>query len=235
MKLFKKIRQTMIKEGNLKRYLLYAIGEILLVMIGISLAFQVSKWDDNRIKRNNEIKYYQNIKSQIIEDQGFIQGQSNYNDYYLSQFKYANEIIELNDRSKKDTLGIIVRHITEYSDFDKQGNIYGSMVNSGELSLLSNFEIINKIRLLEEKYNYINRMENIHYDAVIKYAAPSMISIIKMTTNEIMKPELVYSFEFQNLILTLIQIMEEKTHTYTGTIEQIEQTIDLIDKELDKK
>jgi len=225
----------MIKEGNLKRYLLYAIGEILLVMIGISLAFQVSKWDDNRIKRNNEIKYYQNIKSQIIEDQGFIQGQSNYNDYYLSQFKYANEIIELNDRSKKDTLGIIVRHITEYSDFDKQGNIYGSMVNSGELSLLSNFEIINKIRLLEEKYNYINRMENIHYDAVIKYAAPSMISIIKMTTNEIMKPELVYSFEFQNLILTLIQIMEEKTHTYTGTIEQIEQTIDLIDKELDKK
>jgi len=235
MKLFKTLRQTMIKEGSLKRYLLYAIGEILLVMIGISLAFQLSNWDNNRIKRNNEIKYYQNIKSQIIEDQGFIQRQFYYNDYHLSQFKYANEIIELNDRTKKDTLGIIVRNLTNYSDFDKEGNIYGSMVNSGELSLLSNFEIINKIRLLEEKYNYINRMENIHYDAVIKYAAPGMTSTIKMSTNEIMKPELVYSFEFQNLILTLIQIMEEKTHTYTGTIEQIEQTIDLIDKELDNK
>ena len=235
MKLFRNIRQNLIKNGNLRRYLLYAIGEILLVMIGISLAFQLDNWNENRIKRKNEIKYYQNIKSQIIEDKWFINEQSNYNDYYLSQFKYANEIIELNDRSKRDTLGIIVRHITEYSDFDKEGNIYGSMVNSGELSLLSNFEIINKIRLLEEKYNYINRMENIHYDAVITYAAPSMIRIIKMSTNEIMKPELVYSFEFQNLILTLIQIMEEKTHTYTSTIEQIEQTIELIDKELDNK
>lgn len=235
MKLFRSIRQNLIKEGRLTRYLLYAIGEILLVMIGISLAFQLDNWNNNRIKRKNEIKYYQNIKSQIIEDKEFIQRQFYYNDKYLSQFKYANEIIELNDRSKKDTLGIIVRNITNYSDFDKQGNIYGSMVNSGELSLLSNFEIINKIRLLEEKYNYINRMENIHYDAVITYAAPSMISIIKMTTNEIMKPELVYSFEFQNLILTLVQIMEEKTHTYTSTIEQIEQTIELIDKELENK
>ena len=232
MKLFRNIRQNLIKNGNLSRYLLYAIGEILLVMIGISLAFQLDNWNENRIKRNNEIKYYKNIKSQIIEDKWFIKGQSNYNDYYLSQFKYANEIIELNDRSKRDTLGVIVRNITLYSDFDKEGNIYGSMVNSGELSLLSNFEIINKIRLLEEKYNYINRMENIHYDAVMKYAAPSMISTIKLTTNEIMKPELVYSFEFQNLILTLIQIMEEKTHTYTSTIEQIDQTIELIDKEL---
>lgn len=232
MKLFRNIRQNLIKNGNLSRYLLYAIGEILLVMIGISLAFQLDNWNDNRIKRKNEIKYYKNIKSQIIDDQGILQGQFNYNNSYLSQFKYASEIIELNDRSKKDTLGIIVRNITLYSDFDKEGNIYGSMVNSGELSLLSNLEIINKIRLLEEKYNYINRMENIHYDAVMKYAAPSMISTIKLTTNEIMKPEMVYSFEFQNLFLTLAQIMEEKKGTYTSTIEQIEVTIDLIDKEL---
>jgi hypothetical protein len=85
---------------------------------------------------------------------------------------------------------------------------------------------------LEERYNYINRIENIHYDAVIGYAAPSMTNAIKMSTNEIMKPELVYSFQFQNLILTLIQIMEEKTGTYTNTINIIETTIELIDKEL---
>ena len=54
MKLFRSVRQNMIKDGNLKRYLIYAIGEILLVMIGISLAFQVSNWDDNRIKKKAE-------------------------------------------------------------------------------------------------------------------------------------------------------------------------------------
>lgn len=48
IKFFRKIRQNMIDEGNLKRYLFYAIGEILLVMIGILLALQVNNWNEKR-------------------------------------------------------------------------------------------------------------------------------------------------------------------------------------------
>ncbi len=235
MKLFRKIRQSLIKEGKLKRYLLYAIGEILLVMIGILLAFQVNKWNDNRIKKNNEIKYYQNIKDQITEDRYLINGQIRFNNRYMAQFKYANKIIELNDRTKMDTLGVIIRNLTQYSDFNKQGNIYENMVNSGEIKLLNNHEIIEFIRILEEWYTYLNRMERIHYDAVIKYAAPSITNTIKLNTYEIMKPEEVYSFQFQNLILTLMQIMGEKTDTYTSTISYIDRTIEMIDKELENK
>ena len=72
MKLFRRIRQNLIKEGNIKRYLLYAIGEILLVMIGISLAFQLDNWNDDRIKHNAEIRFYENIKEQIIDDKDLI-------------------------------------------------------------------------------------------------------------------------------------------------------------------
>ena len=155
MKLFKKIRQTMIKEGNLKRYLLYAIGEIFLVMIGISLAFQLDNWNDNRIKDNAEIVYYENIKVQIADDKALILEQIHFNNGYLAEFKYANEILEANDRSKIDTLGFIVRNLTQYSDFDKKGNIYETLVNSGEIKLLRNHTIVNSIRELEEKYTYI--------------------------------------------------------------------------------
>ena len=82
MKLFRGVRQNMIKDGNLKKYLLYAIGEILLVMIGISLAFQVSNWDENRIKRKSETRFYENIKEQIIDDKDLIQRQIDYNDHF---------------------------------------------------------------------------------------------------------------------------------------------------------
>lgn len=235
MRLFRKIRYTLIKDGNLKRYIPYAIGEILLVMIGILLAFQVSKWYDNSIKRTNEIKYYQNIKDQINEDRYLINGELRYNDRIKDQFKYAIKIIENNDRSKMDTLGIIVRNLIEYSDFDKQSNIYETMVNSGEIKLLNNHEIVHLIRILEERYTYLNRMENIHYDAVMQYAAPGMISAIKMQSGEIMKPEKIYSFQFQNLILLLIRVMEEKTDTYTSTISYIDRTLELIDEELESK
>ena len=48
LKFFRRIRQKLIHEGNPKRYLIYATGEIFLVMIGILLALQVNNWNGQR-------------------------------------------------------------------------------------------------------------------------------------------------------------------------------------------
>ena len=232
MKLFRNLRQNLIKEGNLRRYLFYALGEIMLVMIGISLAFQADNWNEDRIKRNTEIRYYENIKEQIIDDKELIQGQVHFNNRYMVQFKYANEIIETNDRSKLDTLGLLIRNLTQYSDFDKEGNIYETMVNGGEVKLLQNHKIVNGIRELEEIYNYVNRMENIHYDAMMNHTAPAISSVLKLLTSEIKKPDEVFTYEFQNIVILLMQIMEEKDSTYNRALNEIERVTKLIDEEL---
>lgn len=234
MKLFKKIRQILIKEGNLKRYLIYAIGEILLVMIGISLAFQLDNWNENRIKENAEIRYYENIRVQIEDDKKLIQHlNKDFNMAYMAQFKYAFKIIEANDRSKLDTLGLIIRNMTQNSDFDRQSNIYETMVNSGEIKLLRNHNIVNGIRKLEEKYLYINRMENIHYDAVMLHIVKTINPIIKMSTAEIQQPELVFKYEFQNLLSELIQLMDEKDKVYNEAIDEIDNITNSIHTELE--
>ncbi|PCI33240.1 MAG: hypothetical protein COB60_08105 [Flavobacteriaceae bacterium] len=85
--------------------------------------------NDSRIKRNSELNYYKNIRDQIIDDKELIQSQKDFNNYYMEQFIYANKIIEANDRSQLDTLGKIVRNLTQYSDFDRQGNIYERNMN----------------------------------------------------------------------------------------------------------
>ncbi|WP_121066519.1 DUF6090 family protein [Maribacter vaceletii] len=232
MKLFKKIRKTMIKEGNLKRYLLYAIGEILLVMVGISLAFQLDNWNENRIKENTEINYYKNIKDQIDDDKTLIIEQLEYNNLYMSQFKYANEVLDANDRSKMDTLGHIIRNLTQYSDFDRKGNIHETLVNSGEIKLLKNNTIVNRIRMLEEKYNYVNRMENIHYDAIMSHVIQAINPVIKFSNGKIQKPDEIYNYKFQNLVLSILQVMIEKDKVYHEVLYEIEFTINLINEEL---
>ncbi|PCJ96549.1 MAG: hypothetical protein COA50_07165 [Flavobacteriaceae bacterium] len=232
MKLFQKIRKTLIKEGNMKRYLLYAIGEILLVMIGISLAFQVNNWNDNRIKRSSELRYYENLKNQISGDKMLIEEQKKFNNRYQEQFTYAAHLIEVNDRTKMDSLGIIVRDFTQYSDFDRQGNIYETMVNSGEIKILHNSDIVNGIQYLEEKYMYLNRMEHIHYEAMMKHVIPIITTVVKFSTAEIQKPELIYHYEFQNLVFSLLQIMQEKDDVYNEAINQIDNILELIDTEL---
>ncbi len=232
MTLFRKIHKDLIEEEKLKKYLLYAIGEILLVMIGISLAFQLDNWNENRVKDNTEISYYKNIRDQIAGDKELIERELSFNLDYQRQFGYANGILETMDFDKMDTLGIIVRSLTQYSDFDQQGNIYETLVNSGEIKLLHNLQIVNGIRNLEEKYLYVNRIENIHYDAMITYVVPAINPYLKFSSAEIMKPKAFYTYEFQNLLLSLMQIMEEKKEAYQEVLDEIERVTILIDTEL---
>ena len=64
IKFFSKIRQNLLSENKFKRYLLYALGEILLVVIGILIALQINNWNE---RRNNDLKESLLVKN-IIED-----------------------------------------------------------------------------------------------------------------------------------------------------------------------
>ena len=71
VKLFRKIRQKMIAENKFSKYLIYATGEIVLVMIGILLALQVNNWNENRKLGINEISALKEVGRNL--DQNIIQ------------------------------------------------------------------------------------------------------------------------------------------------------------------
>jgi len=64
IKFFRIIRQNMIKENKVSKYMLYAIGEIILVVIGILIALQVNNWNEKRaIKEETKLRL-----SKLIDD-----------------------------------------------------------------------------------------------------------------------------------------------------------------------
>lgn len=65
MKIFRKIRQNFLDEGKTNKYLKYAVGEILLVVLGILIALQVNNWNQKRISHNAEKKLYIKILSDL--------------------------------------------------------------------------------------------------------------------------------------------------------------------------
>ena len=235
MQYFRNIRRSLFQNNAFKKYLIYAILEIFLVMIGILLAFQVSDWDTNHKERMDELTTYTNIRDQINNDRDRIEGQISFNNHFLSMFQHGADIIENKDFSQKDTLGKIAFNLTNYSDFDRKGNIYETLINSGQINLLKNHEIVLQIKELEEHYLYINRMENIHYDAMIQYAVPGIAKSVKFNSGEIMDIDGIYGFEFQNLIYSLLSIMDEKDQSYKTALVKIDKTIELIDNELRNK
>ena len=68
IKLFRNFRRTLLNEGKTRRYFKYAIGEIILVVIGILIALQINNWNENRIKSNKESGVLANIHKEFNEN-----------------------------------------------------------------------------------------------------------------------------------------------------------------------
>ncbi|MFY0602856.1 MAG: hypothetical protein JXQ93_02830 [Flavobacteriaceae bacterium] len=72
IKFFRKIRQKLIIKNKTNQYLKYAIGEIVLVVIGILLALQINNWNSSRAEQNNIRNYYERIYDEIsIVENGY--------------------------------------------------------------------------------------------------------------------------------------------------------------------
>ena len=66
IKFFRNIRQNLLRENRFTRYLIYAIGEIILVVIGILIALQINNWNENRKEARFEKEIVVYSTTQII-------------------------------------------------------------------------------------------------------------------------------------------------------------------------
>lgn len=88
IKFFRKIRQKLLFESKFRKYLVYAIGEIILVMIGILLAIQANQWKQSVNQRKLEVKLLKEVQIGMQSDSTDVHINLNVNghiDIYNSQ------------------------------------------------------------------------------------------------------------------------------------------------------
>ena len=142
IKFFRKIRQNLIMENKTGKYFKYAIGEILLVMIGILLALQVSNWNQNRINSQKESlllkelhEEFSNNQTQLYEVIRNHELAMKSTRYVISQFPINPDEIDLVSFQK----GMINwgRHYT----FNPSQGVVKSLINSSSFDIISNHEL----------------------------------------------------------------------------------------------
>jgi hypothetical protein len=160
IKFFRRIRQQLLGEDKTGKYLKYALGEILLVMIGILLALQVNNWNEERKDRVEEIIILESLDKNLI----LANEQS---DSLISSEKYSkgvlllvlgidsiNSILDSNSISAKifkDAFWNLESDIPVI-------NTYIELKNTNKLSLIKNQEIKEKFTSLEVNLNELEGM-----------------------------------------------------------------------------
>ncbi|WP_235898262.1 DUF6090 family protein [Winogradskyella ouciana] len=73
IKFFRKIRYNLMSENKTGKYLKYAIGEIILVVIGILIALQINNWNEDRKVKKLETQIYKELKSDLVQTKNDIE------------------------------------------------------------------------------------------------------------------------------------------------------------------
>jgi hypothetical protein len=89
MRFFRNIRQRLLSKNNVKKYLLYAVGEIFLVMIGILLALQVNNLNEERKNKALERAYLSDIHQDFLKNKNQFEERLK---KYRSQFQIADSL-----------------------------------------------------------------------------------------------------------------------------------------------
>ena len=171
---FRKIRQQLLVENKFSKYLLYAIGEIALVMIGILLALQVNNWNEQRKLNLKEIAILEELHKNLQSNLEIL-------DTYITEHKdrqfQLSSIINHFDQKKAytDTIGMYLRNARKAE--------YLSLVTSAFESLNSNgFNLIHdqnlRIKIIDLfNYTYDQNIKTIQSISVIQYESTHEIFV----------------------------------------------------------
>jgi hypothetical protein len=161
IQLFRKIRQKLLQEGKVINYLKYAIGEILLVVIGILIALQVNNWNENRKTYIKELALLTGLKQELT-----------------ANLQELNRIIEVNQKRndgahklvsvlspKKTTLSDVEISQLWYNALAREAvykpslGVLNEAISTGSLSIIKNIALRDFFASIESDLQLLKTQE----------------------------------------------------------------------------
>lgn len=250
IKFFRHIRQKLLSENKFSNYLLYAIGEIILVVIGILIALQVNNWNNHRNERAAEKTYLEALKTEFRTNLSTLDEAIGSNEKLALQL---GEILTFFNPKKLDTLssekiGQAIGEALRYGVvFNPTTAVQKDIVSSGNLRLISNPDLRQKIASFETVLETIrsqetgasearndvgnNITEKISFRAIFESVGFKVSGSSELEYADI--KQLFSSIEFENKLILYQGITETTKNAYYLPLKnEINTVLEIIDKEL---
>jgi hypothetical protein len=135
----------LLKENQFSRYFLYALGEILLVVIGILIALQINNWNENQKNHKLEINYINGLISDLDFDIGaYSQGIGE-----IEEHKKSADALLLSYKDQKSPPdSALIEHMTNVgliSRIEHRNTVMDDMKSAGRLNLISSDSVRQEI------------------------------------------------------------------------------------------
>lgn len=159
IKFFRHIRRKLIHKDEMGKYLKYAIGEIILVVIGILLALQINNWSQDFQNSKKEKGFLKDMQLEFLEDKKML-------DRFIQLTEQKKESgKEVQQFLKGDPIdrGLLLNHLFFNGKtliFNSFTPVYDELLSSGQMGLIKNDSL--KASIKDYKY-YIKNLNDFLY------------------------------------------------------------------------
>ena len=196
IKFFRKIRYNLMNEnktgkptlppvsplGRSGRYFKYAIGEIILVVIGILIALQINNWNTERIERKKEENYLINIKRDLNKQLVAINRNLNGEEFIYQSLTKAKDNYKKHKkfRALQEDF-VLLAPMNDRFTFIITSPTYTELLSTGNLDLISNADIKTQIVQYYEDLELTSKViqkNNDYKDNVISSKTLSIFEVL---------------------------------------------------------
>ncbi|WP_163380119.1 DUF6090 family protein [Cyclobacterium sp. SYSU L10401] len=147
IKFFRKIRQKLLSENKFSKYLIYAIGEIILVVIGILIALQINNLNESKKEQNILNASLNSLKLNLQKDIENLNDQIEYNKTVLKAVDFSFRVISLPEYNNLplSTFSDSVFHVATERTFFPNTTTFNSMETGSHFQWIKNQDLIQAI------------------------------------------------------------------------------------------
>jgi len=234
---FRKKRKTLADENKTLKYARYAIGEIVLVVIGILIALQINTWNQDRISKIEERSILKNIHSEFLQNKKVLKDILKFNKGCYNTTRLILELVgEDREKIKTHNLDSLLFFSLEANTFSPSDNSISDLLQSGRLQLLHNDNLKDLLYqwdrgIKENKISSLRKEKKIDDDIIPYLSKKYSIKDIDMYGDlkwenksqiKIDKLQILEDIEFEN-------IMDDYLYRLYGEIETLSKFEEIID------
>lgn len=147
IKLYREIRQKLLTENKFSKYLIYAIGEIVLVVIGILIALTINNWNEQRKTHQQELLLLSQLQLDVNSNLNEVVELNNR--LYINKQGIDSLIVRLNKKHYDIMVPVFISQALRKSDFNNASSGY-NLMQSGKASLISDEAVLKPVLSLYE-------------------------------------------------------------------------------------
>lgn len=151
IKFFRTFRQSLIMENKTGNYIKYAIGEIVLVVIGILIALSINNWNENRKENITEKKYLSNLKRDLQNDSISLNNLKKVRFNKVSSAKKLLQYAQRNELENIYEIDSLYVDVAYWLEHVPNNNSFKELISSGNLNIIKNGSIKNLLLELSKK------------------------------------------------------------------------------------